>query len=66
MVSGEEREKGNKSVSDKIMAENYPNLKKDMDFQVQEAQSFLNEMNPNRSTLRYIIEMAKVKDKEGF
>ena len=55
MVSGEEREKGNKSVSDKIMAENYPNLKKDMDFQVQEAQSFLNEMNPNRHTTRSVI-----------
>lgn len=55
VVSGEERGKGNTSVSDKIIAENYPNLKKDMDFQVQEAQNFLNEMNPNRHTTRFVI-----------
>ena len=47
------------------MAENFPNLKKEADIQIQEAQRVQNKMNPNRPTPRYItIKMAKVKDKE--
>ena len=47
------------------MAQNFPNLKKETDIQIQEAQMTPNRMNPNRSTLRHIIiKMAKVKDKE--
>ena len=45
------------------MAEKFPNLKKETDTQVQEAQRVPNKMNPNRSTPRYIIiKMSKVKD----
>ena len=47
------------------MAENFINLKKETDIQVQEAQRVPNKMNPNRPTPRHIlIKMAKVKDKE--
>ena len=48
------------------MAENIPNLRKETDIQVQEAQRVPNKMNPNRPTpRRAIIKMAKVI-KRGF
>ena len=48
------------------MAENFPNLKKETDIQIQEAQRVLNKMNPNRHTPRHtMIKMAKVKDKKN-
>ena len=51
-----------RNVFDEIMAENVPNMKKETDIQVQEAQRFPNKMNPNRPTPRHIIiKMAKVK-----
>ena len=63
---GEEREKGIKNVSEEIMAENFPNPKKETDIQVQEAQRVQNKMNPNRPKLRHIIiKVAKVKER-GF
>ena len=47
------------------MDENFPNLKKETDIQIQETQRVSNKMNPNRPTPRHIIiKMAKVKDKE--
>ena len=47
------------------MAENFPNLQKETDIHVQEAQRVPNNINPNRPTPRHIIiKMAKVKDKE--
>ena len=46
------------------MAENFPNLKKETDIQVQEAQRVPNKMNPNRPAPRHmIIKMAKVKER---
>ena len=46
------------------MKENFPNLVKEIDMQVQEAWR-LNKMDANRSTPRHIIiKMPKVKDKE--
>ena len=61
---GEEREKGIKTVFEEIMAENFPNLKKETDIQVQEAQRIPNKVNPNRPTPRHIImKMAKVKER---
>lgn len=45
------------------MAENFPNLKKETDILVQEAQRVANEMNSKMPTLRHIIiKMAKVKE----
>ena len=47
------------------MKENFPNLMKEIDIQIQEAQRVPNKMDPNRSTPRHIIlKMPKVKDKE--
>ena len=61
---GEERGKGIENVFEEIMAEKFPNLKKETDMQVQEAQRVPNKINPNRPTRRHIIEkMAKVKER---
>lgn len=47
------------------MAENFPNLKKERDIQVQEAQRVPIKINPNRPTPRHsIIKMPK--DKKGI
>ena len=47
------------------MKENFSNLMKGIDMQVQEAQRVPNNMNPKRPTPRYIIiKMPKVKHKE--
>ena len=49
----------------KTIAENFPNLEKETDIQVQEAQTVPNSINPKRSTPRHtVIKTAKVKDKE--
>ena len=59
----EEREIGN--LFEKIMKENFPNLLKEIDMHVQEAQRVPNKMDAKRLTVRYIIiKMPKVKDKE--
>ena len=48
----------------KIMKENFPNLAKEIDIQVQEAQRAPNKVNTKRTTPRHIIvKMPKVKDK---
>ena len=47
------------------MKENFPNLVKAIDMQVQDAQRVPNKMDAKRPTPRYIvIKMPKVKDKE--
>ena len=47
------------------MKENFPNLAKEIDIQVQEAQRLQNKLNPKRNTPRHIIiKMPKVKEKE--
>ena len=59
------REKRTENVFEEIMAENFPNLKKETDIQVQETQRVPNKMNQNRQTPRHIkIKMAIVKDKK--
>ena len=46
------------------MTENFPNLVKEIDTQVKEAQRVPNKMDVKRSTLRHIvIKILKVKDK---
>ena len=53
------------NIFEEIIAEKFPNLKKETDIQVQEAQRVPNKMNTNRVTARHIIiKMANVKDKE--
>ena len=47
------------------MKENFPNLAKETDIQVQEAQRVPNKLDPKRTTPKHtIIKMPKVKDKE--
>ena len=53
------------SLFEKIMKENFPNLVKEIDMQIQEAQRFPNKWEAKRPTPRHIIiKMPKVKDKE--
>ena len=48
------------------MKENFPNLLKEIDMQVQEAQRVRNKMNAKRPTPRHIIiKVSKVKDRES-
>ena len=62
---GEEKEQGIENLLEEMMTENFSNLVKEKDTQVQEVQRVLNKMNPRRPTPRYIIiKMPKVKDKE--
>ena len=47
------------------MKENFPNLGKEIDMQVQEAQRVSKKMDPRRNTPRYIImKLPKIKHKE--
>ena len=46
------------------MKENFPNLAKETDTQVQEAQRVPNKTDAKRPSPRHIIRMPKVKDKE--
>ena len=49
------------------MRENFPNLAKEIDIQVQEAQRVPIELDPKRNIPRHIIiKMPKVKDKENL
>ena len=49
------------------MKENFPNLVKEIDIQVQETQRVPNKLDPKRTTPKHIIsKMPKVKDKEGI
>ena len=49
----------------KIIAENFPNMEKEIVNQVQEAQRVPYRINPRRNTLRHIlIKLTKIKHKE--
>ena len=61
----EEKVQEIESLFEKLMKENFPNLLKEIDIQVQEAQRVPNKLDPKRTTQRHIIiKMPKVKDKE--
>ena len=65
MSEGEEKEQEIENLLEKIMKENFPNLVKEIDIQVQEAQRNPNKFDPKRITPRHtIIKIPKVKDKE--
>ena len=65
MPEGEEKEQEIGNVFEKVMKENFPNLVKEIDMQVQEAQRVPNKMDAKRYTPRdIIIKMPKVKHKE--
>ena len=49
------------------MKENFPNLVKEIDIKVQEAQRVSNKLDPKRTMPRHIlIKVPKVKDKDGI
>ena len=62
ITEGEEL-KGNQTLFEGIIAENFPNLNNETDIQVQKAERVLNKMNSNRPTPRYIVKVAKVKER---
>ena len=65
MPEGEEEEQEIENLFEKVMKENFPNLVREIDIQVQEAQTVPNKLDPKRPTPRHIIiKMPKVKDKE--
>ena len=65
MPEGEEKEQEFGNLIEKIMKDNFPNLVKEIDLQVQEAQRVPNKMNAKRPTSRpIIIKMSRVKDKD--
>ena len=62
---GEEKEQEIGNVFEKIVKENFLNLVKEIDMQVQEAQRVPHKMDAKRPSPRHIIiKMPKVKDKE--
>ena len=64
MPEGEEKEQEIRNLFEKTMKENFPNLVKEIDMQVQEEQRVPNKMDAKRTTPGHIIiKMPKVKDK---
>ena len=53
-----------KTYLKKIIKENFPNLAKETDIQVKEAQRVPNKLDSKRTTPRHIMKMPKVKYKE--
>ena len=67
MPEAEEEEQEIKNLFEKIMKENFPNLVKEIDIQVREAERLWNHLDPKRTTPRHItIKMPKVKDNENL
>ena len=65
MPEGEEEEQEIELLLEKIIKENFPNLEKELDMQVQEDQTIPNKLDSRRNTLRHIvIKLSKIKDKE--
>ena len=63
----EEEEQECENLFEEIMKESFPNLVKEIDIQVQEAQRVPNKMGTKRTTPRHIIiKMPKIKDKENL
>ena len=64
VLEGEQREKGLEKILEEIIAENFPNMGKEIVNQLQEAQRIPGRINPRRNTLRHnIIKLTKLKAK---
>ena len=62
---GEEEEQEIENLYEKIMKENFPNLVKEIDMQVQEAQRVPKKLDPRRNTPKQIIiTLVKIKEKK--
>ena len=67
LLEGEEEEQDIENLLEQIMKENFPNLVKEIDMQVQEAQRVPNKMAAKRPTPRHIIiKMPMVKDRDNL
>ena len=65
--AGKRREQEIENLFEKMMTENLPNLVREIDMQVQEAQRVPNKVNLKRPTPKLtIIKTAEVKDKENL
>ena len=65
MPEGEKEEQETENLFEKIMKENFPNLVKEIDIQVQEAQRVQKKMDLKRNIPRHIIiNLPKLNDKE--
>ena len=63
----EERKNGAENLFEELIAENFPNLRKKTEIQIQEAKKVPSKINPRRCVPRHIvIKMAKSNDKENF
>ena len=61
----EEKKKGYEKIFEEIIAENFPNMEKEIVNQVQEAQRVPYRINPRRNMPRHIlIKLTKTKHKE--
>ena len=61
----EEKKKGSEKIFEEIIAENFPNMGKEVVNQVQEAQRVPGRINPRRNMPRHIlIKLSKIKYKE--
>ena len=61
----EEKKKGYEKIFEEIIVENFPNMKKEIANQVQEAQRVPYRINPRRNMPRHIlIKLTKTKHKE--
>ena len=59
------RDKGPEKIFEEKIAENFPNIRKEIVNQVQEAQRVLGRINPRRNILRHIvIKLTKIKDRD--
>ena len=64
MPEGEEEEQGVENLFEKIIKENFPDLVKEIDIHVQEAQRVVNKLDPRRNTLKYIIiTLPRIRDR---
>ena len=64
---GDEREKRSGRIFEEIVAEHVPNLMKDMNINIQEAQQNPSKMNSKKPTLKHtIIKLSKDKDRESW
>ena len=58
---GEEEEQGIENLFEKVMTENFPNLRREILTKIQETQRVPSKRNPKRPTARHIIiKMAKI------
>ena len=66
VLEGEEKDQEIENLFEKIMKENLPNLVKEIDIQVQEAQRVPKKLDAKRATPRHFIsKMPKVKNRES-